>query len=256
MAGCTSNNSTDTVLGTSGAAGTAGVVEKPESAPQITADLAGITKQNVAKIAPTRLADGLVPPTNRWFSGLVYGDQPQPVFPMPLSAALTDTGFAIGLPNVTASEKTIMGGNNPQIQVPLGAAKMQVTAYDTLSVTSTYSDASGNALGSVKLVQGSPFVTYTAAARPDHRGRADLQGRLSGRLLHHHGGRSRVRPGGRRRRHRRCRRQGDPEVRVDHDAVRRRRQVPTRPRSPRRPPTRSSAPRSITRSTATPSRPR
>ena len=107
--------------GTSGAAGTAGVVENPESAPQITADLAGITKQNVAKIAPTRLADGLVPPTNRWFTGLVYGDQPQPVFPMPLSAALTDTGFAIGLPNVTASEKTIMGGNNPQIQVPLGA---------------------------------------------------------------------------------------------------------------------------------------
>ena len=41
---------------------------------------------------------------------------------------------------------------------------MQVTAYDTLSVTSTYSDASGNALGSVILVQGSPFVTYTAAA--------------------------------------------------------------------------------------------
>ena len=145
------------------------------SARGLTADLAGITKKNVAKIAPTRLADGLVPPTNRWFSGLVFGDQPQPVFPMPLSAALTDTGFALGLPNVTASEKTIMGGNNPQIQVPLGAAKMQVTAYDTLSVTSTYSDASGNALGSVKLVQGSPFVTYTAAARPDHRAGADLQ---------------------------------------------------------------------------------
>jgi endoglucanase Acf2 len=125
--------------------------------------LAALTQKNVAKISPTRLADGLVPPTNRWFTGLVFGDKPQPVFPMPLSAALTDEGFAIGLPNVTASEKTIMGGNNPQIQVPLGAATMQVTAYDTLSVTSTYSDASGNALGSVKLVQGSPFVTYTAA---------------------------------------------------------------------------------------------
>ena len=140
------------------------MVDRTAASPaDITADLAGITQKNVAKIAPTRLAEGLVPPTNRWFTGLVFGDQPQPVFPMPLSAALTDTGFAIGLPNVTASEKTIMGGNNPQIQVPLGAAKMQVTAYDTLSVTSTYSDASGNALGSVKLVQGSPFVTYTAA---------------------------------------------------------------------------------------------
>ena len=105
-----------------------------------------------------------MPPTNRWFSGLVFGDQPQPVFPMPLSAALTDKGFGLGLPEVTASEKTIMGGSNPQLQVPLGASKMQVTAYDTLSVTSTYSDAAGSALGSVMLVQGSPFVTYTAAA--------------------------------------------------------------------------------------------
>ena len=159
VAGCTSNTSADS----SSNEGPTGVVANPASAPEISADLAAITKKNVAKIAPTRLADGLVPPTNRWFSGLVFGGQPQPVFPMPLSAALTDTGFAIGLPQVTASEKTIMGGNNPQIQVPLGAQKMQVTAYDTLSVTSTYSDASGTALGSVILVQGSPFVTYTAA---------------------------------------------------------------------------------------------
>lgn len=149
VAGCTSTNATDNPS----TEGPTGVVANPESVPEIAADLAAITKKNVAKIAPTRLADGLVPPTNRWFSGLVFGDQPQPVFPMPLSAALTDTGFAIGLPQVTASEKTIMGGNNPQIQVPLGAQKMQVTAYDTLSVTSTYSDASGTALGSVILVQ-------------------------------------------------------------------------------------------------------
>jgi endoglucanase Acf2 len=164
VAGCTSNSSTDTSSSSSSSAGGDAVVTAAASPADITADLAGITKKNVAKIAPTRLAEGLVPPTNRWFSGLVFNDQPQPVFPMPLSVAETDTGFGLGLPTVTASEKTIMGGNNPQIQVPLGAATMQVTAYDTLSVTSTYSDASGAALGSVKLVQGSPFVTYTAAA--------------------------------------------------------------------------------------------
>ncbi len=38
--------------------GSTAVVANPESAPQITADLAAITKKNVAKIAPTRLADG------------------------------------------------------------------------------------------------------------------------------------------------------------------------------------------------------
>lgn len=164
VAGCTSNNSTESTSGSSESDSGGAAVTAAASPADIQADLAGITQKNVAKIAPTRLADGLVPPTNRWFSGLVFGDQPQPVFPMPLSAALTDEGFGLGLPEVTASEKTIMGGNNPQLQVPLGAAKMQVTAYDTLSVTSTYSDSTGNALGSVILVQGSPFVTYTAAA--------------------------------------------------------------------------------------------
>ena len=165
VAGCTSNTATEPTSGSSESAGSGDAAVTAAASPaDIQADLAGITQKNVAKIAPTRLAGGLVPPTNRWFSGLVFGDQPLPVFPMPLSAALTDEGFGLGLPEVTASEKTIMGGSNSQIQVPLGAAKMQVTAYDTLSVTSTYSDATGNALGSVVLVQGSPFVTYTAAA--------------------------------------------------------------------------------------------
>lgn len=130
---------------------------------QLTADLAGVTQRKVATVAPTRLAAGLVPPTNRWFSGLVFGAQPQPVFPMPLSAALTDSAIAVGLPQITPSAKTIMGGNNPQIHLPLGAAKMQVTAYDTLTVTATYFSAAGTPLGSVVMAQGSPFITYTAA---------------------------------------------------------------------------------------------
>jgi endoglucanase Acf2 len=163
VAGCTTTTESTTSESSTGSSSTGSAATNAAPPADVSADLAALTQKNVAKISPTRLAEGLVPPTNRWFTGLVFGDKPQPVFPMPLSAALTDEGFAIGLPNVTASEKTIMGGNNPQIQVPLGAATMQVTAYDTLSVTSTYSDASGNALGSVKLVQGSPFVTYTAA---------------------------------------------------------------------------------------------
>jgi endoglucanase Acf2 len=164
VAGCTSTGNSTPSSTNSGSATGGAAVTAAASPADITTDLAGITQKNVAKIAPTRLAEGLVPPTNRWFSGLVFNDQPMAVFPVPLSVAETDTGFGLGLPTVTTTEKTIMGGSNPQIQVPLGAAKMQVTAYDTLSVTSTYSDASGNALGSVILVQGSPFVTYTAAA--------------------------------------------------------------------------------------------
>jgi endoglucanase Acf2 len=165
VAGCTTagggSGSAETA---SGAGSGSGAATAAAPAPDITADLAAITTKDVAKISPTRLADGLVAPTNRWFSGLVFGDKPQPVFPMPLSAALTDEGFALGLPMVTDSAKVIMGGTNPQLQVPLGASSMKVTGYDTLTVTSTYYDGSGGELGSVLLAQGSPFVTYTAAA--------------------------------------------------------------------------------------------
>ena len=168
LAACTGNSSTSTPSAGQSQPANGGASVEPTTASlvddsQLTADLAGVTQRKVATVAPTRLAAGLVPPTNRWFSGLVFGAQPQPVFPMPLSAALTDSAIAVGLPQVTPSAKTIMGGNNPQIHLPLGASKMTVTAYDTLTVTATYTSAAGSTLGSVLLAQGSPFVTYTAA---------------------------------------------------------------------------------------------
>lgn len=108
-----------------------------------------------------RLGDGLLPPTNRWFSGLVFGTQLLPVFPLPYSFRLSDTGFEVGLPTVTAAEKTIMGSHVPQLPVALPAApSWKVTAYDTATVTLT--DATSG--GTVVLGQGSPFVTFTATS--------------------------------------------------------------------------------------------
>ncbi len=111
---------------------------------------------------PVRLADGLIPPTNRWFSGLVFGDDPQPVYPLPLSFALTDDGLTFGLPDVTTTEKTIMGTNAPVVQVSLAESPTwQVVAYDDLSVT-VEASVDGSPLGRVTVVQGSPYLTYTA----------------------------------------------------------------------------------------------
>lgn len=121
-----------------------------------------MTKRTPKKLPTQRLAGGLVPPTNRWFSGLVFGDEPQPVFPMPLSFGLTESGFAFGLPKVTASEKAIVGGFTPHIAVDTGAASARVSAYDTLTVTVDSVDGSGATLGRTTIAQGSPFVRYTA----------------------------------------------------------------------------------------------
>ncbi|MDO5735849.1 MAG: glycosyl hydrolase [Propionibacteriaceae bacterium] len=113
-------------------------------------------------LKPVRLADGLIPPTNHWFSGLVFGDDPQPVYPLPLSFALSEDGLTFGLPAVTTTEKTIMGTNAPMVQVSMAESPTwQVVAYDALSVTAEAS-SDGSALGRVTVVQGSPYITYTA----------------------------------------------------------------------------------------------
>ncbi len=108
-----------------------------------------------------RLADGLLPPTNRWFSGLVFGSAPQPVFPSPISWQVTDDGFAAGLPVVSATEKTIAGGAVQQVGLDLGATTTLVSAYDSVSVTVEHRDGD-TVLGHTVVAEGSPLVTYTA----------------------------------------------------------------------------------------------
>lgn len=126
-----------------------------------------ITRRDGVDLNPARLADGLLPPTNTWFSGLVFGDAALPVFPMPLSFGLDDNGFAFGLPTVTTSEKTIMGGYAPIIDVTTGSkTSWQVTAYDKLSVTLEGS-VDGKPFGVVRIAEGSPFVSFTASSAID-----------------------------------------------------------------------------------------
>ncbi len=125
--------------------------------------VAAVAHKTVKKLPTTRLADGLLPPTNRWFSGLVFGDQPQPVFPLPLSFGLTGTGFAFGQPTITTTAKNIAGGYKPDVTVDAGAVSSQVSGYDATTVTVAGLDAAGQALGHTTIAEGSPFVSYTAA---------------------------------------------------------------------------------------------
>ena len=117
----------------------------------------------MAKIKATRLASGLVPPTNRWFSGLVFGDQPQPVFPMPLSVKLTDTGIGARAAAGQRLRQDHHGRDQTRSPAAAGGDLDAGHRYDTLTVTAAYFDAAGIEQGSVVLAQGSPFVTYTAA---------------------------------------------------------------------------------------------
>ncbi|HSO68175.1 MAG TPA: glycosyl hydrolase, partial [Arachnia sp.] len=158
LAGCTGPPAEDDAPG-GGAAPGVGASWAPDGMAENLDALGTVPSKD---LKPVRLADGLIPPTNRWYSGLVFGDAPQPVYPLPMSFALTDDGLTFGLPTVTTTEKTIMGTNAPVVQVALGERPTwQVVAYDDLSVTAEAS-SDGSPLGRVTIVQGSPYVTYTA----------------------------------------------------------------------------------------------
>lgn len=132
------------------------------SGPPLDSAVGNLPQRSVSPMPTARIAAKLTPPTNQWFSGLVFGEHPQPVFPLPLSFGLTGSGFAFGVPAVTTGASTISGGYLPAITVDNGSATSQVTAYDSASVTIRQSDADGHPLGSVVIAEGSPIVSYTA----------------------------------------------------------------------------------------------
>ena len=127
--------------------------------------IAQLPQESVAPMPTTRLADGLVPPTNRWFSGLVFGDAPQPVFPMPLAFSLTGAGFDFGVPVVQSGADTIASGPSADVSAAFPTAVTStVVAYDDASVTIELTDAADTALGTVLIAEGSPLVSFTAQA--------------------------------------------------------------------------------------------
>lgn len=125
-----------------------------------------VPERTVTELPEARLVEGLLPPTNRWFSGLVFGGDSMPVFPLPLSFQLTDGGFELGVPNVTTAPKVIMGGFVGHVGADFGADAHRVSAYDTASVTISQFDGDTE-LGATVIAQGSPFVHFTASEAVD-----------------------------------------------------------------------------------------
>ncbi|WP_322425171.1 glycosyl hydrolase [Nocardioides renjunii] len=149
----------------SGSASPPGGDSAPLPASEIEPLVAALPELSLAPLPEMRLADGLTPPTNRWFSGLVFGEEPQPVFPLPLAFSMDDTSFGAGLPQVVTSETAIVGSHQQDVSVEVGdAATTVVAAYDDASVTLETRDADDRPLGRTTIAQGSPYVTHVAVA--------------------------------------------------------------------------------------------
>jgi endoglucanase Acf2 len=142
----------------------------PSSAPLPASEVrrlaAALPHRTTHPMPTTRLATGLTPPTNRWFSGLVFGDTPQPVFPLPLAFGLSDQAFGFGLPHVVTSATSIVGSHQQDLSVSVdGTADQVVSAYDDASFTLAAVQSGGGVLGRTTVAEGSPFVSHVASTK-------------------------------------------------------------------------------------------
>jgi endo-1,3(4)-beta-glucanase len=126
--------------------------------------LAALPAKDASGIDLRHLDEGLLPPTNKWFSGIALQGTPRAVFPTPLRFSTTESSFTYSLPEPTPSADSIIATSSEMVTVGIDkASSYKVTRYDELSVDLTYYYGSDK-LATVVLVAGSPYVQLTAHA--------------------------------------------------------------------------------------------
>jgi endoglucanase Acf2 len=102
-------------------------------------------------------------PTNRWYSGMVFGDGMNPVFPMPMSFQLRPDGFAFGIPDVADGGAGAVAPAVSDLTISTGTDVVQLVRSDEVSVTVALL-AGGEPQGELTIARGSPIVSYRVLA--------------------------------------------------------------------------------------------
>lgn len=122
-----------------------------------------LTKKPTNLIDTSRLAPGITPPTNKWFSGFALQSKPQPTFPSPLSFTPTDSSFEISLPKIKSTSTTLFGSHFAAVSASITDARSyQISRYDELSIDLAYKNEKAEIIGTVTATAGSPYVFYEA----------------------------------------------------------------------------------------------
>lgn len=132
-----------------------------QPAPALAPDavVASLPKKDASGIDTSHLADGIAPPTNKWFSGIALQATPKTVFPTPLSFTPTENSFTVDLPSVATTEKSILSSPSSPLTVTVSDAQFyRITRYDEMSVDLTYYNNATIALATVTITAGSPYV--------------------------------------------------------------------------------------------------
>ncbi|WP_312676517.1 glycosyl hydrolase [Microbacterium sp.] len=131
-------------------------------APAASAAIAQLPVEHLSAATPLRVADGLTPPTSRWYSSLAFSADLLPIYPYPLAVAPRDDGLTVQVPPVSATATTITAGFTGGLSLGFGATGIQIVRADPVSVTVAYASADGEA-ARVTLAEGSPVVALTAS---------------------------------------------------------------------------------------------
>jgi len=103
--------------------------------------------------------DDTAAPTNRWYSGLAFGDGTNPVFPMPISFQVIPGGFAMGVPQVTATATGVAAPAVADVTVKTGTDAVSLVRWDDVSVTIALL-SQGEPQAEITIARGSPLVSY------------------------------------------------------------------------------------------------
>lgn len=123
-----------------------------------TQTLQSLDRQSASNITTSKIDQKLTPPTNKWYSGMLLNDTPQPGFNTPNSILLRNDGFEIGLPTVSVNRDGVYAPHTPGIRLTaVEATSYKLTRYDELTMTVTYYAESNKELFNVTFASGSPY---------------------------------------------------------------------------------------------------
>ena len=116
--------------------------------------------------AVAAVAEGVLPPTNRWYSSLAYADLPAKAYPSPVAVTVDAGSLSITLPTIVASDKVISAQTNPGVGLTVEGASERplVTINDPAWTSLAYTGADGGTLATATLAQGWPAVGLVAKA--------------------------------------------------------------------------------------------
>lgn len=162
LAGCTSTTPQPAISGSPDTA----------SEPPGVVDTAGelltetlLTRESVTYPANSWVAEGVLPPTNRWYSALAYADLPAKVHPSPVAITVDTGSLTIASTRIAASERLIAAQPETGVTVTIEGSQERplVSVNDPVWTALEYTNAEGAALATATLAQGWPAFGLVAS---------------------------------------------------------------------------------------------